>query len=103
MRGSRDVFKKKGPRPYCYFALLCVATSVVLICAGNTFGQSATGTLTGTVTDIKGLAMASVKVLVHNADTGVDEMPTVTTDTGVYVAPLLPPGTYDILLRALNW
>jgi hypothetical protein len=64
--------------------------------AGPAFAQSATGTLTGTATDAKGLAMAGVSVSVHNADTGADLKPVATTDTGTYLVPLLPPGNYDI-------
>jgi len=64
--------------------------------AGAAFGQSATGTLTGTVTDMKGLAMTGVNVLVHSDDTGVDEKPVATSDTGSFVVPFLKVGTYDI-------
>src|ERR1700688_2638322 len=64
--------------------------------AGAAFGQSATGALTGTASDAKGLAMVGVSVLVHNADTGVDLKPVATTDIGTYLVPLLPPGNYDI-------
>jgi len=60
------------------------------------FAQTATGTLTGTITDPKGLAMAGVNVVVHSADTGVDQKPAVTNDSGVFLVPLLPPGTYDV-------
>ncbi len=59
------------------------------------FGQ-ATGTLTGTITDQKGLAMSGANIVIHNADTGIDHEPVMTNDTGVFVVPLLPPGNYDV-------
>ena len=70
--------------------------ALLLGLAGGVFGQSATGTLTGTVTDPKGLAMANATVTVHSADTGVDLKPVMSNDAGVYLMPLLPPGKYDI-------
>src|ERR1700674_3959324 len=79
------------------FAGASLATLILLAgFAGAAFGQSATGTLTGTATDAKGLAMAGVSVAVHNADTGVDQKSIMTNDTGIYLVPLLPPGNYDI-------
>ncbi len=68
----------------------------VFAVTGLAFAQSDTGTITGTVTDPKGLAMSGVNILIHNADTGADMKPIVTTETGIYVLTLLPPGNYDI-------
>src|SRR5579864_6304214 len=59
------------------------------------FGQG-TGTFTGTITDQKGLAMSGATVTIHNADTGIDLQPVMTNDTGLFLAPLLQPGNYDI-------
>ena len=76
------------------FMGVCILTLLAL--TGGAFGQSATGTITGTVTDPKGLAMVGVNVLIHNVDTGVDHAPVMTNDQGVYNVPLLQPGNYDI-------
>ncbi len=73
-------------------AIILVA---LLSFSGQAFAQ-ATGTLTGTVTDPKGLAISGATVLVHNTDTGLDQKPVTTGDTGLYTIPLLPPGNYDI-------
>jgi Carboxypeptidase regulatory-like domain len=77
---------------------LVILSSVVLFSAfsNKAFAQSATGTLTGTVTDPKGLAMANATITVHSEDTGVDMKPVMSNDTGSYVETLLPPGTYDV-------
>jgi len=63
--------------------------------AGVAFSQVSTGTITGTITDAKGAAMAGVSATVHNVDTGLDN-PVKTNDSGVYTVPLLQPGNYEV-------
>src|SRR5689334_22225247 len=74
-------------------------TLTVVLClfvaAIAAFGQAATGTLTGTVTDQTGGSVAGAAVQVKNSETGV-VFPTVTTTTGSYTLPGLPPGTYEL-------
>src|ERR1700682_3166751 len=89
MRANRDALAK-----WASVSLVMVVLLVDLV--GPAFGQSATGTLTGTVTDPKGLAMANATVTVHSADTGIDLKPVMSNEAGVYVVPLLPPGKYDV-------
>src|SRR5581483_10967862 len=59
------------------------------------FSQTANGTITGTVNDASGAVIPGVTVEVKNAETGV-VFSTVTTETGNYAAPNLPPGSYSI-------
>jgi len=66
-----------------------------IVSTGATFGQVATGELTGTITDAKGAAMTGVAVTVHNEGTGLDTLEK-SNDSGVYTAPLLQPGNYDV-------
>jgi len=73
-------------------AAIILATGFV----GAAFAQSPTGTFTGTITDAQGAAMVGVKVVARNVDTGVDQQPVETNNSGSYLIPLLPPGTYDI-------
>jgi hypothetical protein len=61
----------------------------------GTIAQTATGTISGTVTDPQGAAMVGVDVLVHNADTGT-ESSFPTNSAGLYVAPYLQPGNYEV-------
>src|SRR5439155_13373251 len=89
MRGSTGTFGRRG------LTSLAVVTLLAGF-AGVGFGQTATGTITGTVNDTKGGAMPGTNVLVRNGDTGIDQRPVVTNETGVYTVPLLPPGNYDI-------
>ena len=90
MRVNRSLWKVAG-----------ASLAVLVLLAGfaaAAFGQSATGTITGTITDPKGLAMVGVNVLVHSVDTGIDHAAVTTNDQGLYLVPLLQPGNYDIIV-----
>ncbi len=67
----------------------------VLLAAGAAFGQSASGTISGTVRDPNGAGVAGATVEVTNNGTG--EKRTVTTnDEGSYTVPLLTVGSYTV-------
>jgi hypothetical protein len=53
------------------------------------------GTLSGTVTDATGAALANAQVLVHNDETGSERRLTTAPD-GRYSAPSIPVGTYTV-------
>ncbi len=57
--------------------------------------QTATGTIIGTVTDPKGLPILDVNVVVRNLDTDT-ESSFATNSAGIYVAPYLQPGNYQV-------
>jgi hypothetical protein len=59
------------------------------------FGQGGTGTITGTVTDPTGLAVAGATVQATNAETG-GVYTAATTAAGNYTVPNLPVGTYGL-------
>ena len=66
--------QKGGFRGSCnytslFFGALILALAA-LLSAGSLVAQTATGTVTGTVTDPQGLVMADVTVLVRDTDTG---------------------------------
>jgi hypothetical protein len=63
--------------------------------SGVAFGQTATGTINGTITDSKGAAMADVNVTIHNDATGI-ESSVKTNDSGFYTTAPLQPGAYDV-------
>jgi len=63
------------------------------------FGQAGTGTITGTVTDPTGAAIANAPVEVRNTETNFP-YPTATTVTGSYTVLRLPPGPYSITISA---
>jgi Carboxypeptidase regulatory-like domain len=70
-----------------------------VVCSALLFGQAGTGTITGIVTDPAGAAVANANVEVRNTETNAP-YPTVTTDTGAYTVPLLPPGPYSVAVTA---
>src|SRR5260370_5877635 len=76
---------------YSLFALL-VSCSIAM-------GQTITGSVTGTVSDPSGAAVAGAKVVATNVDTSVETSTTTTAD-GVYVLRFLQIGHYKISIEA---
>jgi hypothetical protein len=67
---------------------------LLLVSVGTCFAQS-TATLSGTVTDPSGAVVPGAKVIVHSLATGA-ERALVTDDAGLYVAPSMEPGDYQV-------
>jgi len=59
-------------------------------------GQAVNATLLGTVTDSSGAAAANVRVAITETNTGISRS-TQTNESGNYVFPDLPPGTYTVI------
>jgi hypothetical protein len=76
---------------YC-LAVVLVSTAFTF----NALAQGGTGTITGTIIDPKGLAVPDAKISIFNMDTGTDRPPLSTTDSGLYTAPYLQPGRYQV-------
>ena len=64
-----------------------------------TFGQSATTSLRGTITDAKGAVVTGATVTLNNRATGFSRT-TKTDDQGVYQFLELPPATYVMTVTA---
>lgn len=79
-----------------FLAVLC---ALVFACFGTAYGQGATGTILGTVTDSTGAIMPGTTVNVTNLSTGVEKS-VQTTSTGDYTVPFLQPGTYTVSVEA---
>src|SRR5467141_79617 len=58
-------------------------------------GQAVNATLLGTVTDSSGAAVGNVKVTITETNTGISRT-SQTNESGNYVFPDLPPGTYTV-------
>ena len=58
-------------------------------------GQAVNATLLGTVTDSSGAPAGNVKITITEMNTGISRN-SQTNDSGNYVAPDLPPGTYKV-------
>ncbi|HEV8381955.1 MAG TPA: TonB-dependent receptor [Gemmatimonadales bacterium] len=78
--------------------VLALAFPVVLAAQA----QATTGIIRGTVTDPSGAAVSGATVLLREAQTGFQRQVT-TNERGIFVAPLLPLGTYDVAARAVGF
>src|SRR6266849_2415605 len=76
-----------------------VILAITIFSAGNAYAQVSGATLSGTVTDPSGAAIAGAKISVANKATGVSR--DVTADAaGFYSAPNLLPGPYEVTASA---
>jgi carboxypeptidase family protein len=78
------------------YALLAAITLFALYT--NLRAQSATATLSGTVTDPTGAAVAKASVTLQNTGTGIKRA-TSTNGEGYFTLPLLPPGNYTLTVE----
>ncbi len=78
------------------FTSLCAA---LLFSCTVSFAQRDLGTITGTITDAQGAAIAEAKVTIINDATAVAS-DTVTTSTGSFTRPALNPGMYTVTVEA---
>ncbi len=71
--------------------------AALALAAGSAHAQSqaVNGTIEGTIKDASGGLLPGVTVTVHNTDTGAERV-VVTDANGLYRAPLLPLGTYQV-------
>jgi hypothetical protein len=71
--------------------------ALLALAAGGAHAQSqaANGTIEGTIKDASGGLLPGVTVTIHNTDTGSERV-VVTDANGLYRAPLLPLGTYQV-------
>jgi hypothetical protein len=70
----------------------------MVLCGAAAFAQESRGTLTGSITDPTGAAVPGAKVTVVNGSTNISNSYT-TNGEGRYVAPFLPPGTYQMRIE----
>jgi hypothetical protein len=70
-----------------------VAALLLSSCAG--FGQTGLATVTGTVTDPTGAAVANASIVVHSLDTG-SNFEGASSTTGNYTVTQLPVGDYEL-------
>ena len=78
-------------------AILCVAMLIITVTL--VYGQVAGASLTGVVTDSSGGVVPTATISIKDLGTGVVRV--LTTDTaGLYVAPNLAPGSYQVSISA---
>jgi hypothetical protein len=64
--------------------------------------QATTGIIRGTVTDPSGAPVANATVVLRETQTGFQRQ-IVTNERGIFIAPLMPLGTYDVTTRAVGF
>ena len=72
-----------------------LSLAVVLLLAVSAAGQSTTGTITGTVSDVTGAVLPGVEITVTNEGTNLTRN-LITNESGNYTAPQLPIGSYRV-------
>lgn len=83
-------------------SLLILPVVLVVFFSLCSYGQVTGATLTGTVTDSTGAAIPNVQVSIKNQSTGETRSAKVDS-AGVYSAPNLLPGTYDVTFSATGF
>ncbi|HEY0384939.1 MAG TPA: TonB-dependent receptor, partial [Pyrinomonadaceae bacterium] len=81
------------------FSLVLLFLVVLSGGVSHAFGQSATGQITGTVSDMQGGRVAGASVTVTNLDTSLQRQ-AMTNESGDYAVLLLPPGRYKVEVAA---
>jgi hypothetical protein len=74
---------------------LAIVLAINVFWAGQAYAQVSGATLTGTVTDSSGAVIPNAQVAIADVATGVTRNVT-TGGAGLYTAPNLLPGTYDV-------
>src|SRR5512133_3705205 len=74
-------------------------SAIFLLLAALCWSQDTRGTITGRVTDPSGAVIAGATVVVSNPATGTKST-LQSNSEGLYRAPLLQPGTYNIEVSA---
>ena len=87
-----------GISSFLFRLVVAIGLGVLLsFSATPVFGQSATGTLTGQVTDQQGAVIANADIKVTDPTTSSTRSAT-TNEVGRYTIVNVPPGTYDVLV-----
>src|SRR5471030_2530461 len=73
--------------------------SVLSLTAFGLFAQAPTGAISGTVTDASGAVIPNAKVTVLDKGTGSERVLNTTVD-GLFSAPSLPAGDYEVRAEA---
>jgi hypothetical protein len=83
-------------------ATICLMVVLMIVPFPLLRAQEAGGTIVGTVTDPSGAAVASANVTIKNIATSIQRSST-TNEDGVYSAPNLIPGTYEVSVSAMGF
>src|ERR1700726_2962183 len=79
-------------RKLCRVSALC---ALAVLLAVSVYSQAVNGTLLGTISDPTGAVVPNVKVTITEVNTNISHTGQ-TNESGNYVFPDLPPGTYTV-------
>lgn len=88
-----------GLNKVAFHSIAVVALGMSLLFSAQTRAQVTGATLSGTVTDASGAVIPNAQVSIKNTATGVSAEVSTNAD-GLYTAPNLLPGTYDVTATA---
>ena len=80
------------------FTLLALLVVLCLLFSVSLFGQAVSATVVGTVTDATGAVVVGAKVTLTESNTNISRTGQ-TNESGNYVFPDLPPGTYSVAVE----
>ncbi|HWY44492.1 MAG TPA: carboxypeptidase regulatory-like domain-containing protein [Candidatus Sulfotelmatobacter sp.] len=95
-----EIGKSRGARVLYISALFLFCLAIAN--PASLFAQNYNGSVSGTVTDPSGAAVAGATVSIINPGTNASYSAT-TTDLGAYSVPNLPVGRYEVRIRAGNF
>jgi len=82
-------------RKWVALGVLCLTLLFLVFGAQNSFAQEVTATITGTVMDQSGAAVAGATITAKSVERGETYTAT-SNESGIYRIPLLPVGKYDL-------
>src|SRR6266481_5454200 len=91
----RSIVLRRVIAPFSVVVILTIA----ILSAGQASAQVSGATLSGTITDPSGAAIAGAKLTITNTATGVSRDATADS-AGFYSAPNLLPGPYEVTVAA---
>ena len=78
---------------------ICLLAVIAIALPRAVFSQVLTGVISGTVTDATQAVVPNAAVTIVNADTGVVAWHGDTNESGLYRAPSLPAGRYNVSVQ----
>lgn len=103
MNSRFEIFGGKVTMKKWMAVFLCAWAIALLMPSGLRAQAGATGAITGTVLDEKGGAISGATIVVTNMATGQKEREVVSTGSGTFNTPSLPPGTYSLEVTATGF
>ena len=102
MRVDRNKIVSGGGHVNRWGSWLLLSLCIVTLVTVPAMAQKTSGGIRGVITDPSGAVLANIPVVITNTATGQER--TVTTNTqGEFVAPELPVGVYQLIVKAPNF